>query len=461
MTNVKGLEVWYAWISQLYILLLTGVSAYNYDKLIRPFLQEKRYSCLIGTTYFGVCIGLFFLKIPYVDHFWIYALGSFAALIVMLGMDWRNQVQKIFLAVTFFSLRWLIFSIVRCFQQIFYYESQKFPYYWESQKMQFVLYTIGTFLQLLLCFGLMRLFVYLITKYYVYRKENIIGKEALMLSIPSITAILGNRILLDYEAFYQNSSANTMFDHYGRFTWMSLAFYICFIFSILTVILLFQHLKGKQEENKRKELLQREMTNMRKHMKETEQLYQEIRRLRHDIGSHIMVLESLVVGGEEEEAKNYLLKLKQEFHRKGLEIKSGNPITDVILIQKKKEAKAQNIRFISEFYYYEDLKIDVFDLSIILNNAIGNAIEAAKECEEGYIVIRSFRKNGIYMMEFHNSYCGEILVDEEHGFLQTTKKDGHGLGLSNMRAIAQKYQGEMELEYNGKEFVLYVMLVKK
>jgi hypothetical protein len=59
-------------------------------------------------------------------------------------------------------------------------------------------------------------------------------------------------------------------------------------------------------------------------------------------------------------------------------VKSGNPVTDVILTEKQKEAKNRGIAFVSDFHYPEETKINAFDVSVILNNAVGNAIEAAE-----------------------------------------------------------------------------------
>ena len=57
--------------------------------------------------------------------------------------------------------------------------------------------------------------------------------------------------------------------------------------------------------------------------------------------------------------------------------RTGNPITDVIIHQKKQEAEKRGISFEANFTYPDKQQIDVYDIGIVLNNALENAIEAS------------------------------------------------------------------------------------
>ncbi|MDE7283128.1 MAG: hypothetical protein K2N85_06055 [Lachnospiraceae bacterium] len=47
-------------------------------------------------------------------------------------------------------------------------------------------------------------------------------------------------------------------------------------------------------------------------------------------------------------------------------IKSGNPVTDVILLELKNEAEKRNIDFQSDFHYPAGTNINAFDVSVML-----------------------------------------------------------------------------------------------
>lgn len=67
------------------------------------------------------------------------------------------------------------------------------------------------------------------------------------------------------------------------------------------------------------------------------------------------------------------------------------------------------------------------------------------------------------MIEFRNNFNGKLIFSEKDRLPVTSKEDQkeHGYGLSSIRKVARKYFGDMEIEQNGKEFLLYVMLMLK
>ncbi len=206
-------------------------------------------------------------------------------------------------------------------------------------------------------------------------------------------------------------------------------------------------------------LLQEQINDMERHIREVERLYQDIRSLKHDIGNHIMTLEGLYVKGEKEEAKKYVEKLQGQLLGTGLKIKSGNPVTDVILTEKCREAEKYGIDFQCKFYYPEETAINAFDVSIILNNAIMNGIEAAKQCEEPEINIISWRRKNVYMIKIENNYKNKIILGENNLPVSTKKEGCHGFGLANIRKIAQKYYGDIDISCENNRFILNIMLM--
>ena len=58
-------------------------------------------------------------------------------------------------------------------------------------------------------------------------------------------------------------------------------------------------------------------------------------------------------------------------------------MTDIILTEKKRQAQAAEIAFESSFRY-PNAGLNAFDVSIILNNALANALEAAETSKMPY-----------------------------------------------------------------------------
>ena len=108
---------------------------------------------------------------------------------------------------------------------------------------------------------------------------------------------------------------------------------------MLAIIIVYQHIKKRQLDKRQEELLQGQIENMKHYISEVEKLYGSIRTLRHDMGNHMMTLEHLYEKREYDEAGKYAAKLQEEFGSTGWKVKSGNPVTDVILTEKKKEGR--------------------------------------------------------------------------------------------------------------------------
>ena len=63
------------------------------------------------------------------------------------------------------------------------------------------------------------------------------------------------------------------------------------------------------------------------------------------------------------------------------------------------------------------------------------------------------------ILKIENTFDGR-LIKKQDGFLLTDKSDkvSHGIGLSNIKSISEKYQGTMDFKIEGRVFILSVMM---
>ena len=90
-------------VSVIAVLIITGIC---FGIFVRPYMKKKKEAIAVSTVYIAVMLVLYSVP-PQIDNFSAYMMGIMAAFIVMYAEDRRNIYQKIFLSVTFFSLRWL------------------------------------------------------------------------------------------------------------------------------------------------------------------------------------------------------------------------------------------------------------------------------------------------------------------------------------------------------------------
>lgn len=242
---------------------------------------------------------------------------------------------------------------------------------------------------------------------------------------------------------------------------------ICTVFSRK----IYSDLMRAEEQKNNLLFYKQQLTDMTEHVRELEQLYDGIRSMRHDINNYVADMEQLLrmstedgqlSDGTRQEAEGYLQNMQRASDRLSLRFYTGNPVADVILNRKGQICVQEQILLEGELVYPTELGIEAFDLGILLNNALDNAIEACRKIPEGKdrsICFRGYTKGRMFFIVVENTYDGGRLQQGIHG-LQTTKADSklHGIGMSNMRSCVDKYYGTMQYEMDNGRFVLTIML---
>lgn len=454
---MEHMEIYWAGITYAYIIADKLTKGYVLYRFSKPFLENKKGASGIGIAYFVTMMFLYFVPLE-MSNFMAYTIGVFASYLVMCKVDRRNYCQKIFLAVTFFSLRWLSAYMTTVVFGGIYDWLVNSPYMIAHPVLQFIVYAGAVILEMAAGFAIIGISVRYIVKAYVYKRDQMTVKEMFMLIVPSITGMTEYVILRYYQDYFEMSTGKIAS---GIYSGLAFLHYGISIISIVVMTVIFQNIRARQEEKLQNELLATQMDSIRRHIGQVEELYQNIRGIRHDMTNHIMTLEKLYAGKEAKEARDYAGNLKAALAHLTGEIKSGNPVTDVILQEQKSEAEKKNIRFQCDFHYPAGVKVNAFDISVILSNALQNAIENAGDKKTSYVSILSYRKKNAYMIEVSNSFTGNLQWDAENEIPVTSKRkmDGHGYGIMNIRRVARKYAGDIDIVYGDGEFRLSILLM--
>lgn len=447
-----------SWLTaELRFIGITLLAGGCYGYLAQKFMKRARAGWLVGTAYIAAATALYYL-LPVFSNFTAYCLLALAGFLVMYGLERENAAQKLFLSVTFFSLRWLVMAMEQCAAQPAY----QWLYTVSAAKpeAQAAVWILVTLLEIGFSAALMVFSVWLIQRAYRYKRETMTWQEFLLLFVPSLSSVLGYAMLQSYNSIYERAAGTSVLDAEGAYSWLCFFYYLASLMAIAAVTIIFQNIKSLQKEEYQNLLLSDQLTSIERHITEVDKLYRQIRSLRHDMGSHAMVLERLYDQQEYQAARDYVTHLRSELEKGALEVKSGSPVTDVILTERRREAEKRGIAFSSQFHYPEGTPVNAFDLSVILDNALLNALEAAAGCEAPFLRVCSCRRRNAYLMEFVNSFQGELRLNES-GLPETGRPDRerHGFGLASIRRTAQKYHGDIDIQIDDGTFTLRVMLM--
>ena len=202
-------------------------------------------------------------------------------------------------------------------------------------------------------------------------------------------------------------------------------------------------------------------------IKEQEQQYrllfadnERIVKLRHDHKNLVIGILSELEAGNIESVKNTLTAQLEALKEGDSGVICGNGVIDAIIGYKRSIAKSRGVTLSFEYKNIHSLSISPIDLSILIGNAIDNAIEAAERLSEDRTVHVFIHSNGRQVVIGVKNNVESNFNAEE---LETTKDDKlfHGYGILNMKQIAKKYNGTVSLKCEDRVFNTVMILTDR
>ena len=183
---------------------------------------------------------------------------------------------------------------------------------------------------------------------------------------------------------------------------------------------------------------------------------QSIRKKQHEYKNNIGNLNALLLNQNLEKAQQFMKELlEQNVKVDGLIRRSGS-FVQLILDYKMEEARERGIQVVQEGVVCHDVPVDEYDVAVIINNAMNNAMEACEKvaAEERYIRCVMNVRLGYLNLYFENP-CGEAVVKKSSGLVTSkANREEHGFGMQNIKSAVEKYDGIMSYEVKDGTFGL-------
>lgn len=173
--------------------------------------------------------------------------------------------------------------------------------------------------------------------------------------------------------------------------------------------------------------------------KQIHDVYDDNRKLKHDLKNHVIILENFIKQNEKEEALNYLHSISHAVQQ-DITTRTNHSPLNYILNQKSMIIYNKNIAY--QKHIYDDLTfIDPMDIVVILGNLLDNAIEASQFVEQPWIFLSIEKKSDNVMITIKNR-CQNRTHSEKNQLIKTYKKGNeHGFGLKSIISSVKKYDG--------------------
>lgn len=198
-------------------------------------------------------------------------------------------------------------------------------------------------------------------------------------------------------------------------------------------------------------LLEQQNLFLQQYVEEARSHERETRALHHDMRNHLTVLKGFLEQGDYEKADAYIGDLHIALGGTDFPFRTGRAVVDILLKTKLAEAQRRDIRIDCTLQLPPSCRISDMDLCILLANALDNALhgcEGAKDGAEKVLRISSRLQGDFLLLHVENGFDGNPDYDRS-------------TGLENIRRIAEKYAGRMEITTCGQIFCLHVLLLSR
>lgn len=310
-------------------------------------------------------------------------------------------------------------------------------------------------------------------KRYLYKNHMVSFPELLYLLLPCFSGFFIS-IIIKAILYKPDGNGITMLFKETPFIGLLIPLLgLILLFSLLASVTFFHKSVKSYIEEKEKAVLHKQIRHFEEQRQDIDDIYVEIRGMQHDMKSHLtniqLLLKSAMMGNQNSrnEIENYIDKLGVTLNKLEFTYQTGNSTTDVIIHQKYLEATKHGVHFSADFAYPLNLNINSYNLAVILNNSLENAIEACMQVPEPerFIQIYAYTKGNMFFIEVENSFLNDIHFNKHTGLPVSTKSNHttHGMGLSNIQRCARNYLGDINIQISKKEnhvrtFRLIIML---
>ena len=290
-------------------------------------------------------------------------------------------------------------------------------------------------------------------------------QDVLLLSVLNFVGSMIAKIIIELITVKMDDGLFILFDEKPDLLWKMPLIAVLIFMGEAALIYFWQRYRTLLAERQKHFVEEQQVKAMKKRLEEAENFYGSIRKVRHEMKNHMANIKGLTEAGEYGEIEEYVQRMDETMQELEYKYVTGNAVTDVIINDKWRRAKKAGIQFDADFRYSGE--IPVFDLGIILNNLLDNAIEACEKLEpgKGFIRLTLKRKKQFLLLNVENSFDGAVPIRKGSPLPATTKQSilpdivtEHGIGLENVRDMAERYFGGVNIKVKGDVFHVTVML---
>ena len=277
----------------------------------------------------------------------------------------------------------------------------------------------------------------------LYRKRGVPNMRHLR--APQLTCLCAGAALLGGSATALSYMLNNA-EQAGHFLKVLPA--VLFVILVLITVL-FISLSRETERKYRLESEALQQETLQEQRQALTELYEKVLGMRHDLKNHLQTLAGLLEQGESGQALAYIKQISDTDEPRGVWVNTGNAAIDSLLHTKLSDAKKAGIAVRANLSLSDTNEVKESDLCTVLFNLLDNAIEACKrnthpENRWLHLVVS---QQAYRLAVFCENPSEQTPQEGKGGFKSVKQGLLHGIGLKQVKRVADKYGGLFSAEY--------------
>lgn len=221
------------------------------------------------------------------------------------------------------------------------------------------------------------------------------------------------------------------------------------IFINILVIELMQGILEKEELLRESALTGQKKESQLAHYRDMQAVYERQGRKMHDYKNQIRTIQVLLKKGDTQAAAALAERLTESISVEMAAVNTNHPVVDAVLNQKFHAAREQGVSMTFRVGDMGGLRLDeeetVILLSNLLDNAIRECVKVVRQGRKAVIHVKLVQEDGKLIFSVRNPVAEKVQITES-------------TGLSNVKAVADKYGGDFAVSCDEEKFQAVVML---
>ena len=215
----------------------------------------------------------------------------------------------------------------------------------------------------------------------------------------------------------------------------------------IIVYFLLENIIEANEIREKQNRMEQQFVFQEQKYEQASQSFKSIGSIIHDTNKHLVYLNECIERSEYDEAKHYVGTAIEHIDKSYKRINTGFLPVDALVSNSLSISESNNIKFKSDINIEKErINIERYDFCVALGNLLDNAVEAARNVvnpDDRYISVSIITADNSLIINIENS--SERISNPD---LKTDKKNVllHGYGISNVKAISEKYGGVFTIE---------------